>query len=93
VLGSVAIPEEETKNGNTPFSVTTLAPEVVIPGVPDCPNANWTETIDDLAFTSAIITVEQPEGTVVLIIEGTIDPPSRNGVVSKADVTCTQTQF
>lgn len=93
VLGSVALPEEEIKNGNTPFSVTTLAPPVVIPGAPDCPNPNWTETIEDLAFTSATITVEQPIGTVVLVVECTIFPPSNDGQVSKADVTCSQTQF
>jgi hypothetical protein len=93
VTGSVAIPEEEIKNGNTPFSVTTIAPDPIIPGAPDCPNPNWTETIDDLAFTSAIITVEQPMGTVVLVVECTIDPPSVDGLVPKADVDCTQTQF
>ena len=93
VTGSVAIPEEEFKNGNTPFSVTTIAPDPIIPGAPDCPNPNWTETIDDLAFTSATITVEQPVGTVVLVVECTIDPPSADGLVPKADVSCTQTQF
>ncbi len=93
VLGSVAIPEEEVKNGNTPFSVTTIAPDPIIPGAPDCPNPNWTETIEDLAFTSATITVEQPAGTVVLVVECTIDPPTSDGSVSKSDVTCTQIQF
>lgn len=93
VTGSQAIPEEELKNGNTPFSVTTIAPDPVIAGAPDCPNPNWVETIDDLAFTSATITVEQPEGTVVLVVECTIDPPSSDGAVSKSDVSCTQTKF
>lgn len=92
VTGSVSIPDEEVKNGNTPFSVTTIAPDPVIPGAPDCPNPNWTESIDDLAFTSATITVEQPEGTVVLVVDCTIDPPSSDGAISKSDVTCTQTQ-
>ena len=93
VLGSTAIPDEELKNGNTPFLVTTIAPPSVIPGAPDCPNANWVETIDDLAFTSATITVEQPVNTVVLVVDCTIDPPSSDGAVSKSDVECTQTQF
>ena len=93
VLGSVAIPEEEVKNGNTPFLVYTIAPDPIIPGAPDCPNTNWTETIDDLAFTSATITVEQPEGTVVLVVDCVIDPPSSDGPISKNDVTCIQVQF
>ena len=93
VIGSTAIPEEEVKNGNTPFEVETIEPEVIIPGAPDCPNPNWTEAIEDLAFTSAIITVEQPIGTVVLKVTCTIDPPSADGAISKGDVTCEQEQF
>lgn len=90
VAGSVAIPEEEVKNGNTPFSVTTIAPQSVIPGAPDCPNPNWTETIDDLAFTSATITVEQPEGTLVLTVSCWFNPATSDGAVSKNSVSCTQ---
>ncbi|MGH8823346.1 MAG: hypothetical protein ACRDVN_02575, partial [Jiangellaceae bacterium] len=89
VTGSQAIPEEEIKNGNTPFSVTTTAPDPVIPGAPDCPNPNWTELIEDLAFTSATITVEQPPGTVVLTVTCTIDPASSDGSVPGGDVSCT----
>ena len=88
VLGSQAIPEEEVKNGNTPFNVTTVAPEAEIPGAPDCPNPNWTESIDDLAFTSAVITVEQPEGSVALVVTCTFDSPTSDGSVSKQDVVC-----
>jgi hypothetical protein len=90
VTGATAIPEEEIKNGNTPFSVTTIAPDPIIPGAPDCPNPNWVEEIDDLAFTSATITVEQPEGTLVLTVSCTFDPPTADGSVNKQDVTCTQ---
>ncbi len=92
MAGSLSIPEEEIKNGNTPFSVVTIAPPTVIPGAPDCPNPNWVETIDDLAFYSATITVEQPEGNLVLTVECTIDPPSSDGSVMKKDVSCTQTK-
>ncbi len=91
VTGSLAIPEEEIKNGNTPFGVMTeipYPPDGIIPGAPDCPNPNWTESIDDLAFTSATITVEQPEGTVVLVVSCTIDPPTADGMVPKGDVDC-----
>lgn len=68
VTGSVSIPASEIKNGNVTFHVETIAPDPVIAGAPDCPNPQWTELIEDLAFTSAVITVEQPPGTVVLTI-------------------------
>lgn len=93
VTGAVAIPDSEVKNGNTPFTVTTMAPALMIEGAPDCPNPNWTETIDELLFTSATIAVEQPVGTTVLVVECTLDPPTLNGIVPKGDVVCTQTQF
>jgi hypothetical protein len=88
VTGSVAIPASEIKNGNTSFSVTTTAPTTPIPGAPGCPNPNWTESIDDLAFTSATITVEQPPGTVVLTISCTFSAPTSNGAVPKQNVSC-----
>lgn len=90
VTGSVAIPQDQIKNGNTPFSVTTVAPSPIIAGAPDCPNTNWTETIDDLAFTSATIVVQQPPGTTVLTVTCTIDPPSSDGGVPRSSVECTQ---
>jgi hypothetical protein len=90
VTGSESIPEEEVKNGNTPFSVETDPPESPIPGAPDCPNPNWSEFITDLAFTSATITVEQPAGNVVLTITCSFDAPTSDGPVSKQDVNCTQ---
>lgn len=88
VTGSQSIPESEIKNGNTPFLTTTVAPTSPIPGAPDCPNPNWTENITDLAFTSATITVEQPPGTIVLVVSCTIDPPSEDGAIDAGDVTC-----
>ena len=92
VIGSVAIPDSEIKNGNTPFAVATVPPNPIIPGAPDCPNPNWTESIDDLAFTSATITVEQA-GVLVLVVSCYIDPPSSDGAINKRDVTCMQTGF
>jgi len=89
VSGSQAIPESELKNGNTPFDVTTVAPVTIIPGAPDCPNTNWTEKITDLSFTSAVITVEQPAGTTVLTVSCSFSPPTTNGAVPRASVTCT----
>jgi hypothetical protein len=88
VTGSVSIPEEEIKNGNTPFIVLTEAPPAEIPGAPDCPNPNWAEIIEDLAFTDAIILVEQPEGNTVLTVSCYFDPPTADGSVPKGDVYC-----
>ena len=88
VSGSEAIPESEVKNGTTPFQVATIPPVALIPGAPDCPNTNWSERIEDLAFTAATLTVEQPPGTEVLTVSCTIAPPSGNGAVSRADVVC-----
>src|SRR5262252_3018886 len=86
VSGSEAIPASEIKNGTTPFDVVTIPPVAVIPGAPDCPNPNWTEAIEDLAFTSATITVEQPPGTTVLTVTCTISPHSSDGGVPAGTV-------
>jgi hypothetical protein len=88
VSGSQAIPEDELKNGNTPFDVETVPPVASIPGAPDCPNPNWTEAIVDLSFTAATIVVEQPPGTPVLTVSCTLAPPSTNGAVARAAVVC-----
>jgi len=89
VTGSQAIPAPEIKNGTTPFGVTTAAPVSPIPGAPGCPNSQWIENITDLAFTSAIITVEQPPGTTVLTVSCTFSSPTTNGPVPGSNVSCT----
>jgi hypothetical protein len=89
LTGVQEIPEEEIKNGNTPFDVETAAPVSPVPGAPECPNANWTENITNVAFTSATITVEQPPGTVVLTVSCTFSPPTSDGPVPGSTVTCT----
>jgi hypothetical protein len=88
VAGSEAIPASEVKNGTTPFRVTTEAPATVIPSAPDCPNPQWTERIEDLKFTSAVLTIQQPPGTVVLSTTCTFTPPTSDGQVPKAQVSC-----
>jgi len=90
VTGSSTIPATEIKNGNTPFTVTTEPPETPIAGAPDCPNKSWTELITDVAFTSATITVEQPEGTLVLTVDCTFSSPTSDGSVPGNNVTCVQ---
>jgi hypothetical protein len=89
VSGSQAIPASEIKNGSLMFTVRTLAPNPTISGAPDCPNPNWTETIQDLSFTSAVIRVEQPVGNVVLTLSCTFSQPTSNGSVPANRVSCT----
>ena len=89
VSGSQAIPAGEIKNGAVSFRVTTQLPTTPIAGAPDCPNANWTEDITDLAFTTATITVEQPAPTVVLTVLCTFAPATKNGPVPTGNVSCT----
>jgi hypothetical protein len=89
VAGSQVIPQDQIKNGNVSFSVTTLPPVTPIPGAPGCPNSQWTEDITDLSFTSAHITVDQPAGTLVLGVSCSFSPATTNGAVPKGAVICT----
>jgi hypothetical protein len=87
--GVQAIPADEIKNGTVSFNVRTRAPVSPIPGAPGCPNTQWTETITDVAFTTATIKVEQPAGTVVLTVSCTFSSPTTNGSVPAGSVSCT----
>jgi hypothetical protein len=90
LTGTEPISAGEIKNGTVHFDVTTAAPVSPIAGAPDCPNPQWTEAITDVAFTSAVITVEQPVGTLVLTISCSFSSPTSNGSVPGSNVSCTQ---
>jgi hypothetical protein len=90
VSGTIAIPAEDIKNGNLSFSVRTTAPDAIVPGAPHCPNPQWTERVTDVAFTSLVLTVEQPAGTTVLTVSCTALAPTTNGSISPSAVVCTQ---
>lgn len=63
--GTQKISSTEIKNGTVTIRVTTIEPAQLTPKQAGCPNDKWTAKIDDVAFTSATITVVQ-SGEVVL---------------------------
>jgi len=88
VSGSQAIPAGAVKNGNVAFNVTTEGPSPFVAGAPDCPNSQWTEAITDLSFKSATLTIDQPAGTTVLTVTCTFTPPTSDGKVPAASISC-----
>jgi len=91
VTGRVAIPASAMasaiKSGNAAFIVTSNPPPSPIAGAPNCPNTNWTETIVEMAFTRATITVDQP--ALVLNVACTFSSPTANVTVPAGNVSCT----
>jgi hypothetical protein len=65
--GVQEIPSGSVINGNVSFNVSTKAPQTPVPGAPECPNKQWTETITDVIFSgfSSTITVYQGIGCSV----------------------------
>ena len=93
--GGTAVPASDIKNGNVTITTVTNAPVTPIPGAPGCPNSNWTESIDDIAFTSATIKLSQDQDangsfeTLVLTVNCTFSPPTTDGSVPTSGFTCT----
>jgi hypothetical protein len=59
----------EVKNGRAFFNVLTAEP--VADPAEVCPNRRWTATVTDVEFTSATITVIQPSGSGIVVLEET----------------------
>jgi len=95
VSGSTAVPASDVQNGNVTITTTTNPPTSPIPGAPDCPGVKWTESITDMAFTSATIRVFQDTDangsfeTLVLTVSCTFNSPTSNGPVPASNYTCT----
>jgi hypothetical protein len=89
LTGTTTIPASDIKNGNVTLTTTTTGPVTPIPGAPGCPNTKWTETITDVAFTSASFTLSQ--AGVGLVVSGscTFSPQTSNGLVPSSSVSCT----
>jgi hypothetical protein len=67
LTGTTAIPDGGGKNGSRPFSVTTNPPtQPTDASDAGCPNDSWTASIDDLCFTSATLTFQQPDKNGIL---------------------------
>jgi len=71
LTGTTGVPDTGSKNGNRPFSVTTDQPtQPTDASDAGCPNDSWTAHIDDLCFTSATLTFQQPDknGNLVTVL-------------------------
>jgi hypothetical protein len=69
-------PDTNGRNGSRAFSVTTDKPsQPTDASDAGCPNDNWTASIDDLCFTSATLTFQQPDknGNLVTVLTKTFN--------------------
>jgi hypothetical protein len=92
LVGATPVEADDIKNGNVTISSTTDAPTSPVPDAPGCPNSSWTETITDVAFTSATLQLWQDQNasdgpfgrweTLVLSASCTFNPPTTNGNVT-----------
>jgi hypothetical protein len=101
VVGATPVEADDIKNGNVTISIssTTEPPVTPVPGAPGCANPNWTEDINDVAFTTARIQLFQDQTpgdvafgrweTLVLTANCTFTPATSNGSVPASGFTCT----
>jgi hypothetical protein len=75
VAGNQPISADAVKNGAVSFDVFTQAPGPINGKQGGCPNNSWTAHIDDLAFTSATVTVQQLDknGNPVTVLSKTFN--------------------
>ena len=84
--GATMIPSTQVKNGSLTFTVSTNPPPQPTAMEAGCPNGNWSAAYTDLAFTSAVIQVQQG-GAIVLTKTITFSPPTDNGAVPANEMT------
>jgi len=89
--GTQAIPSSQIKNGTVKFGLVTGAPPSPVPGAPGCPNAQWSQVVEDVAFSRAAIIVEQG-GAAVLALDCSFSPSTADGAVPAQTMTCTGAQ-
>ncbi|SRR6266487_1250895 len=71
LTGTAPISDTGGHAGSRPFSVTTTPPtQPTDASDAGCPNDSWTAHIDDLCFTSATLTFQQPDknGNLVTVL-------------------------
>jgi hypothetical protein len=89
LTGVEAIPNSQVKNGNTPFTVTTKAPEQPANGLAGgCPNVNWTALITDVSFCGASVTISVTQGGVPVLSKSFTIPTSGDGCVPITTPSC-----
>lgn len=88
MIGYASFPAGHIRRGALTFALTTVAPPAQVTGAPDCPNANWKETIVGVTFTSFKLSVEQPRGTRVSTASCICLEPTSNGAVPSSRVSC-----
>jgi hypothetical protein len=98
LTGTTLVAASAIKNGNVTITTETAPPASPIPGAPGCPNTKWTETITDVAFTSATFhLIQDTNGDNVYdeaaVVSGscTFGTPTTNGLVPSSNVSCTIT--
>jgi hypothetical protein len=89
---------KEIRKGRASFKVTTYQPTVpqTIDGAPKCLDSAWIQTLDtvvDVAFTDATVTIEQPPDHPVLTLACRfLEPTLMHGIIPDDHIQCTEIQ-